>query len=92
MDHQSRTIPKKLRFDVFKRDHFTCLYCGRTPPTVTLEIDHILAFSKGGQTVIENLATSCRDCNAGDENRAVKYFCGICWKKIKDREETGMGK
>lgn len=58
-------IGKKLRFEVFKRDAFRCQYCGRTPPTVTLEADHILAESKGGESHIDNLITSCMDCNQG---------------------------
>lgn len=62
------TISKRTRFEVFKRDKFTCQYCGRTPPTVTLQVDHIVPSSKGGEDEIENLATSCADCNLGKSN------------------------
>lgn len=31
-----------LRFEVFKRDNFTCRYCGQAPPTAILEVDHII--------------------------------------------------
>ncbi|OGT02863.1 MAG: hypothetical protein A2143_05890 [Gallionellales bacterium RBG_16_57_15] len=58
-------IPKKLRFDVFKRDGFQCQYCGSTPPSVVLEIDHIHPASKGGTGQEDNLITSCFDCNRG---------------------------
>ena len=58
-------ISKKLRFEVFKRDSFACQYCGKTPPVVTLEIDHIIPVSKNGKTEIDNLITSCFDCNRG---------------------------
>lgn len=61
-------ITKKLRFEVFKRDGFTCQYCGRTPPDVTLEIDHINPKSKNGKDDINNLITSCFDCNRGKSN------------------------
>lgn len=54
-----------VRFDVFKRDNFTCAYCGRRPPTVTLEVDHIIPLAEGGTHDPENLATSCWDCNRG---------------------------
>lgn len=40
----------KLRFDVFKRDKFQCVYCGRMPPDVTLEVDHIIPKACGGIT------------------------------------------
>jgi len=58
-------LSKKQRFDVFKRDAFTCQYCGRTPPAVVLECDHITAVKNGGGNVEENLVTSCFDCNRG---------------------------
>jgi len=61
-------ISKKLRFEVFKRDGFACQYCGRTPPTVTLEVDHINPKSEGGDDDINNLITSCFDCNRGKSN------------------------
>lgn len=54
-----------VRFDVFKRDDFTCLYCGRKPPDVTLEVDHLIPRSQGGTDDPENLYTSCWDCNRG---------------------------
>lgn len=61
-------ITKKTRFEVFKRDGFQCAYCGRTPPEITLEIDHIEPISKGGKDDMENLLTSCFDCNRGKKN------------------------
>lgn len=32
-------IPRSIRFEVFKRDMFTCQYCGRKAPDVILEVD-----------------------------------------------------
>ena len=58
-------ISKKLRFEVFKRDNFTCQYCGKKSPEVVLETDHIIPLNKGGGDNIENLITSCFDCNRG---------------------------
>ena len=63
-----KPIPKKLRFEVFKRDKFTCQYCGKSAPDVVLEIDHIVPVSKGGDNDIMNLVTSCSDCNRGKSN------------------------
>jgi hypothetical protein len=60
-----KNISKKLRFEVFKRDGFKCVYCGNSPPNVLLEIDHIQPISKGGDNDINNLVTSCFDCNRG---------------------------
>lgn len=61
-------INKKTRFEVFKRDGFQCAYCGKTPPAVTLEVDHIEPISKGGSDDINNLITACFDCNRGKRN------------------------
>lgn len=61
-------ISKKIRFEVFKRDSFVCAYCGKTPPTVILEVDHIDPKSKGGADDINNLITACFDCNRGKKN------------------------
>ncbi|MFA7280951.1 MAG: HNH endonuclease [Sterolibacterium sp.] len=57
-----------LRFFVLKRDRFCCVACGRSPATVAglvLEIDHVFPWSKGGETIEENLQTLCFDCNRG---------------------------
>lgn len=59
------SVPPKLRFRVFARDGFVCLYCGRRPPEVKLHADHILPRNLGGQDVMENLTTACQDCNLG---------------------------
>lgn len=61
----SRSISKSLRFVVLRRDDFSCTYCGRRPPEVILHIDHVIPWSKGGRTDIENLRAACADCNIG---------------------------
>jgi 5-methylcytosine-specific restriction endonuclease McrA len=72
-DHQNGAVPmtdrialsKRIRFEVFKRDRFCCQYCGRHPPDVILEIDHIIPVCDGGDTNEANLLTACFDCNRG---------------------------
>ena len=61
----------KLRFEVFKRDGFTCQYCGRRTPDATLECDHIVPKSGGGKDSMDNLLTSCWECNRGKGARPV---------------------
>jgi len=58
-------ITKRQRFDVFSRDKFTCQYCGKTPPEVTLHVDHIIPVKEGGGNEPENLRTACDECNLG---------------------------
>ena len=75
---ERRSISKKTRFEVFKRDSFTCQYCGQMAPDVVLEVDHIYPVSKGGSNDLMNLVTSCKDCNGGkgpcelDDKSALK--------------------
>ena len=69
--HTSRDINVRLRFYVMKRDNFKCCLCGASPakdPSIELHIDHIIPWSKGGETVIENLQTLCSKCNLGKSN------------------------
>jgi 5-methylcytosine-specific restriction endonuclease McrA len=54
-----------LRFRIFARDGFQCRYCGRKPPEVVLQVDHIYPVSKGGRNNPDNYATACSDCNLG---------------------------
>jgi len=61
-------ISKRVRFEVFKRDSFTCQYCGAMPPKVPLEVDHVIPVSKGGDNHRMNLITSCFSCNRGKSN------------------------
>lgn len=61
-------MKKIVRFEVFKRDSFTCQYCGKTPPQAVLEVDHINPVSSGGTDEINNLITACFECNRGKRN------------------------
>lgn len=64
-------ISSELRFKIFKRDNFTCQYCGRKAPDVVLELDHIRPVSKGGDKRESNLITACYQCNRGKKDILV---------------------
>jgi 5-methylcytosine-specific restriction endonuclease McrA len=58
-----------------RRDHFKCRITGRSPatdPTVILEVDHVVPWEKGGETVIENLQTLAKDINIGKSNLPMR--------------------
>lgn len=74
-------VSKKTRFEVFKRDSFTCTYCGAKPPKVVLELDHLQPVSKGGGNGLDNLFTACFDCNRGKGNREI----GVHQPSLGDR-------
>lgn len=64
-------ISKKTRFEVFKRDGFTCQYCGAKAPEVVLHCDHIHPVAEGGTSEILNLITACAACNGGKGARKL---------------------
>lgn len=68
MTEKRKAISKRMRFEVLKRDMFTCQYCGKQPPDTVLHMDHIKPVSKGGKNTVLNLVTSCVDCNLGKSN------------------------
>lgn len=85
---ERKTLSKKLRFEIFKRDQFTCQYCGNHPPNVILECDHIQPHSKGGKDVESNLITSCFACNRGKSNSLLEQVLpSIDEKKIQANEK-----
>ncbi len=62
---QRKEASAKDRWQAFARDNFTCQYCGRKPPEVTLHADHKRSIRDGGSSELDNLVTACEDCNAG---------------------------
>lgn len=71
---KSRDPSTRLRFEVLARDKFTCRFCGASPskdPAVTLHIDHIFPWSKGGKTTLDNLQTLCSKCNLGKSDLII---------------------
>ncbi|MET7395598.1 HNH endonuclease [Dactylosporangium sp. NPDC005572] len=65
------SVPKRLRFEVFRRDGFRCRYCGATPDEAQLRPDHVVPEALGGKTEPTNLVTACEDCNAGKASMLI---------------------
>lgn len=64
-----RVMPA-LRWQVFQRDRWKCVACGRAShDDVILHVDHILPRSRGGSDTLENFQTLCDRCNLGKSNR-----------------------
>ena len=57
------------RRNVFKRDRFTCQYCGIQPGTNDLTIDHVVPRAQGGQSTWTNCVLACWECNSTKANR-----------------------
>ncbi len=72
---RSRRTPRqpseRLWFRVVRRDNFTCRICGRNlvlHPGLELQVDHVVPWEQGGETVLDNLQTLCARCNRGKSN------------------------
>lgn len=48
------------RQNVFKRDKYSCQYCGKNKD---LTLDHVVPRAKGGKSIWTNLVTACKRCN-----------------------------
>jgi len=62
-EHLKRAPDRNLRSEIIERDFFSCRYCGRQLEKSEIHIDHIVPYSLGGKTEIDNLAVACFTCN-----------------------------
>jgi len=61
MIHRPRLQIKLTRREVFRRDNYTCQYCGRH--TGDLTVDHVLPKHLGGEHIWTNVVAACPSCN-----------------------------
>ena len=67
MIKRPRPSVKLNKQEVFRRDNYTCQYCGRGDLDLTL--DHVIPRDRGGPTTWENIVCSCIPCNTRKANR-----------------------
>jgi 5-methylcytosine-specific restriction endonuclease McrA len=70
MVHRPRPRIKLTRREVFRRDDYTCQYCGRHAPDLT--VDHILPKHLGGQHIWTNVVAACAYCNHRKGGRTLE--------------------
>jgi len=59
------------RRNLYRRDNYTCHYCGRRPTHGRLTIDHVVPRSQGGRTSWENCVLACEECNKRKSDRSA---------------------
>ena len=69
------------RRNIFKRDRFTCQYCGKQPAADDLTIDHVLPRSRGGKSTWTNCVLACFRCNHRKADR-LPDEAGMKLKKV----------
>jgi len=68
--HRPRPRVKLTRREIFRRDNYTCQYCGRHD--VALTVDHVIPRHMGGQHMWTNLVAACSACNHRKGGRKVE--------------------
>ncbi len=58
---QDHKVPLN-RQNIYKRDNYTCVYCG-SKDVKSLTLDHVIPQSQGGPNTWDNLVTACKRCN-----------------------------
>ena len=80
------------RFEILKRDLFTCQYCGASAPDVELHVDHILPVSRGGTNNELNLVTACKSCNLAKRDQLLPDDALSKVAKIVEQNQGRYGK
>jgi len=70
MIQRPRAHVKLTRREVLRRDHFTCQYCGKHTPDLT--IDHVIPRHVGGPHAWTNVVAACASCNHRKGGRNVE--------------------
>ncbi|WP_292295051.1 HNH endonuclease signature motif containing protein [Marivita sp.] len=65
---QGRHIPREVMLKVVRRDAHVCQKCHKYVPDDEIEFDHVIPYSKGGPSTVENLRLLCRSCNRKKSN------------------------
>ena len=62
-------VPAFSRAKLFRRDRFTCAYCGERYADRNLQCEHIVPESRGGRWTWMNLVAACSSCNGRKADR-----------------------
>jgi len=61
------------RENIYKRDNYTCVYCGETEKRL-LTLDHVVPKAKGGPNTWDNLVTACKKCNGEKSDLTLEEY------------------
>lgn len=75
------------RREIFRRDNYTCQYCGRR--TKSLTVDHVVPRHRGGKSTWENLVSACRVCNRRKGGKTLKEANMTLLRKPFEPRPTG---
>jgi len=87
-DDRPRIFIPYSRQNVYRRDNYTCQYCGATRKEIreraengekiVLSLDHLVPKSRGGKLKsFSNVVAACSVCNTAKDNMDVEEFCKL---------------
>lgn len=65
---------RQVERDVHSLKRVTCYWCGKKVSGKKCQLDHVIPLSKGGAHDPDNLAPSCKQCNATKKDREPEAF------------------
>ncbi len=65
---EGRHVPRAVMLKVVRRDNHVCQVCHSYVPDDQVEFDHVIPFSRGGASTVQNLRFLCRACNRKKSN------------------------
>ncbi|MCX5365877.1 HNH endonuclease [Streptomyces sp. NBC_00124] len=66
-------VSKRLRYEILRRDRYTCRYCGASAPDAPMRVDHVTPVALGGTDHPSNLVAACEPCNSGKTSSIEGY-------------------
>jgi 5-methylcytosine-specific restriction endonuclease McrA len=88
MIHRPRPRVKLTRKEIFRRDNYTCQYCGSTSRVLT--VDHIIPRHLNGPHSWENVVTACDYCNHKKGGRTIEQAGMRLLKEPKEPPSTAI--
>lgn len=67
-----KPISDDLWWELLEDSRRKCCYCGKSPPQVSLEVDHVIPIAMGGTNDRSNLVVACARCNRGKSAKALR--------------------
>lgn len=73
------------RREIFERDEWVCYYCGEEVSEENACLDHLIPRSNGGESTLDNLVTSCFECNSIKSGKTYEEAAPLLLERIKQR-------
>ena len=81
------TEKRLTRVEVFRRDGYTCQYCGQQTPRLT--VDHVIPRRRNGGHVWENVVSACHTCNGRKAGRTPQEAGMVLIRQPRAPRMTG---